>query len=96
MRLILGLSLLAACATVQVDGFKLDEDVWRHDQKEVRSRASFELKCPGEQLELKVLASYGGLPDRAKQVGVSGCEHALVYVCSADGWILNSSDGVAK
>jgi hypothetical protein len=87
--------LLAGCATVQMGEFTLDKDYWERHEKEVKARASFELKCPPEQLTLTVLASHGGLTDTAKQIGVTGCDHRLVYVNNMGSWVLNSSDETA-
>ncbi len=92
--------ILTGCASsVAVGAYKLDKELWERAQTEVRERASFELKCPKEQLHLTVLAVQ--LPsdtslNAAKQVGVDGCGHRLVYVVSRSGWVLNSSDAETK
>jgi hypothetical protein len=93
------LPLVAACATVQVGNYNLNEEGWNIDAKEIVQRASFELRCAPEQLRLTVLATLYNAPraDSAKQVGVLGCGHQLVYVRGgSSGWVLNSSDGQAR
>lgn len=91
--------LVAGCATVKVGDYTMQQSSWDQAQTEVKERASFELKCPKEQLKLTLLAAlypvdtHGNLP---KQIGVDGCGHRLVYVVSHSGWVLNSSDGDAK
>ena len=88
--------LLAGCAVIQVSGYTLSKDRWEYDSGLIKKRAAFEIHCPDAQLELVVLAVYSGTIV-AQQVGVTGCGHKLVYVASTnDGWLLNSSDGVAK
>ena len=88
------LLLLAACATVKVGKYQLLKETWDVDQTELKQRAAFELKCDEAQLQLTVLAVVypGGGPNHAKQVGIDGCGHRLVYVASPNGWLLNSSD----
>ena len=54
---LLSFLLAAGCASVPVGEFKFDKEVWETAQMEVRQRASFELKCPKEQLKLTVLAA---------------------------------------
>jgi len=89
---------LSACATVQVGDHLLLAEDWKRDRAEIEQRASFELRCPVEKLKLTVLATlYNVSPQRgdsAKQVGVEGCDHRLVYIHAGypSGWILNSSD----
>jgi hypothetical protein len=86
--------LLSGCtATVQVGGHEVEKALWERAQANVQERASFELKCPKEQLKLTLLTAAYGYP---KQIGVDGCGHRLVYVASHSGWVLNSSDGQAK
>ncbi len=85
--------------TVEVEGYNLDKDGWENAQAEVRQRASFELRCPKEQLKLTLLAAMGPHDvkmNAAKQIGVDGCGHRLVYVDANGSWVLNSSDGEAK
>lgn len=60
--------------------------------KTVTSRASFELSCPEEELQLTVLAA-DGPRELAKQIGVEGCGRKAVYVyfASTDTWIANAA-----
>ena len=90
MKWAAALLLCSGCATVLVNGWKLGKDRWDYDSGQVRKRAAFELSCPPEKLELSVLAVYSGTIT-AQQIGVSGCEHRLVYRNSNDGWLLDSA-----
>jgi hypothetical protein len=65
-----------------------------HDKramKTVTSRASFELSCPQDELELTVLSTEGARK-LANQIGVTGCGQKLVYVyfSSTDTWTPDS------
>lgn len=66
-----------------------------HDKramKTVTSRASFDLSCPEEELELTVLSTEG--PRKlANQIGVTGCDKKAVYVyfSSTDSWVADSA-----
>lgn len=93
----------AVFPTVNVEGHSLMQETWERDSKEILSRAAFELHCAQEALQLSILATYDSKSkfDVAKQVGVTGCGHRLVYVASHEAggqvsWVLNSSDGEAK
>ena len=66
-----------------------------HDKramKTVTSRASFDLSCPQDELELTVLAT-SGARRLASQIGVTGCGNKVVYVyfASTDSWIADSA-----
>jgi len=66
-----------------------------HDKramKTVTSRASFDLSCPQDELELTVLAT-SGARKLASQIGVTGCGNKAVYVyfASTDSWIADSA-----
>ena len=66
-----------------------------HDKramKTVTSRASFDLSCPQDELELTVLAT-SGARKLASQIGVTGCGNKVVYVyfASTDSWIADSA-----
>jgi len=66
-----------------------------HDKramKTVTSRASFDLSCPQDELELTVLAT-SGARRLATQIGVTGCGNKAVYVyfSSTDSWIADSA-----
>jgi len=66
-----------------------------HDKramKTVTARASFELSCPQDELELSVLSTEG--PRKlANQIGVTGCGQKVVYVyfSSTDTWTSDSA-----
>jgi hypothetical protein len=66
-----------------------------HDKramKTVTSRASFDLSCPQDELELTILAT-SGARSLASQIGVTGCGNKVVYVyfASTDSWIADSA-----
>ena len=66
-----------------------------HDKramKTVTARASFELSCPQDQLELTVLSTEGARK-LASQIGVTGCGQKVVYVyfSSTDTWTSDSA-----
>jgi hypothetical protein len=94
---LLAAPLAAGCATIEYGGFFLEKSdaEWAFDQ--VRNRATFELHCPREKIELVVLNSLSGLrgtkrnPTSAQQIGASGCEQRAVYVASHSGWVLDST-----
>lgn len=92
--LTLGASL-TGCATLQSGGFTVDQSSTEHAFEVVKNRASFELECPKDKIELTVL-NVEGIPARAVQIGVSGCGHKAVYVSSYSGWVMNSEGGKAK
>ena len=60
--------------------------------KTVTARASFELSCPRDQLELTVLSTEGARK-LANQIGVTGCGQKVVYVyfSSTDTWTSDSA-----
>lgn len=92
--------VLTGCASVQVDGHHMNQESWENDERDIRRRAAFDLTCPPEKLQLVLLATLypGHSGDVATQVGVTGCEHHLVYVRggSPSGWVLNSADGQGR
>jgi len=63
----------------------------KHAMKTVTSRASFDLSCPEDELELSVLSTTGARK-LANQIGVTGCGKKVVYVyfSSTDSWIADS------
>lgn len=66
-----------------------------HDKRAVKtvtSRASFDLGCPADELELLVLSTEGARKV-ANQIGVTGCGKQAVYVyfSSSDTWIADSA-----
>jgi hypothetical protein len=90
------LLLLPSCAaTVQSGGFTIGKDNQENAFEAVKARATFELECPKEKLELVVLATevggWGSAP-YATQIGASGCSHKAVYVRTlSGGWAANSA-----
>ena len=82
-RTLLAAALMAAlCVSCSHD---------KHAMKTVTSRASFDLSCPEDELELSVLSTTGARK-LANQIGVTGCGKKAVYVyfSSTDSWIADS------
>ena len=77
-----------------MDGFQVHEKSTREALAVVTNRASFELSCPAEQLKPRILnaQSRGGW---VTSIGITGCDHRLVYVLTSTGWVLNSDSGAA-
>jgi hypothetical protein len=66
MRTILILSValgVAACATVDVKGVKVDEGTWKKDTAEIGRRFAFEMHC-NDSLDFTILEA-GGRPTAA-------------------------------
>jgi hypothetical protein len=66
-----------------------------HDKramKTVTTRASFEMSCPEDELELTVLATEGAR-NLATQIGATGCDKKAVYVYlrASDTWVANTA-----
>lgn len=66
-----------------------------HDKramKTVTARASSEMSCPKEELELAVVATEGAR-DLATQIGAAGCgkETVYVYLRASDTWVANTA-----
>jgi hypothetical protein len=99
MRTVVLASLLAltGCfATIQVGPHELNKEVYEGDVADIKSRASFELRCAPEQLELTILTVGQGYATWVTQMGVAGCGQRVVYVRQAAPgyrgvWVLNSS-----
>jgi hypothetical protein len=71
--------LLAGCITAG-----------EHFRKDSLERASFEMNCPKDQIQVQELN--GSRLMVGSQVGTSGCGHRVVYVMSASaGWLANSA-----
>ena len=89
------LTITPACAhkTIMLDGFEIDPAPWQKDQQAIAQRASFDLNCDANSLNMKIIAIAGayGLADWVSQVGVSGCGQSGVYVRTQQGWLLNST-----
>jgi hypothetical protein len=73
---------ICGCATSAVETFRA----------EGLQRASFEMKCPAEQLQVRELSSGRTLNGNLEgQVGVSGCGVQAVYVKQdVSSWLRNS------
>jgi hypothetical protein len=83
--------LLSSCATIQSGGFTVREGFTEDAFEKVKGRATFDLDCPKEKLELVVLGTglaLGG--DVPTQIGASGCGHKAVYVMTPSGWLMNN------
>ena len=68
--------LASACATMTA--------AQRFRESSGLERASFDLDCPKEQLNVVTLGKH------TMQVGVTGCGKRAVYVGTNRGWVLNS------
>jgi hypothetical protein len=78
-----------------VNGHPVREAMWRSDETKIRERASFDLQCPSEKLELRLLETTPdqrpmGWPD-PWAIGVSGCNKQGTYKNSNSGWFLNAT-----
>ena len=97
MRRLILLSVLALAGcfpakTVVVDGYKLAETKWEAHRTQVTSKASFDLSCPVEQVELVVLEASDyfdvvrGKTIYASVVGARGCGGKVTYANYGDQW----------
>ena len=59
----------------------------------LRSRASFDMNCPEEQLQITELSRSAG--SMVNSAGVRGCGHQAVYVRANNhtNWVLDASSG---
>jgi hypothetical protein len=99
MRSLLFLAACASAPPIMVGDHPMAAEFWTPAERDIRQRASFELACPPEQLQIiPVITSEWGLDHQqiATQIGVAGCGHRLVYVQTQSGWVLNSSDAAPK
>jgi hypothetical protein len=90
---IVGLAASSCVAAIQVGGFRLDKAYWERDQAQIRSRASFDLHCSADQIELVPLSTYSHTDWYANTVGVKACGQQVVYLRPDLGrgtWVLNS------
>ncbi len=95
---------LAACApipTMQVGDTTVDKEHGEEAFAQVKTRAAFDLDCPKEKLVVVVLGvlKVDGGPDRANQIGVSGCDRKAVYVNAerySHKWVMNTDSGKEK
>jgi len=99
---VLWAAILAGCVKVAtVDGFTFREEAGAEMLNELRTRASFDMGCPAQELRLTVLSvDYPERPRYAspRSVGVTGCDKQLTYVWpdGASTWLLNTSTGLAN
>ena len=83
---------------LMVAGKPMAMPYWERDDREVRQRAAFGINCP-QQLDVIPIVTdeIQAGQQYAKQIGVAGCGHRLVYVrVYPSGWVLNSSDAAPK
>ena|ERR1700733_8447535 len=92
----LPLASLAGCgafATMQNGGFTVNQGMTLEAFEAVKGRASFELDCPKDKIDVVVLAAQGVVPE---QIGATGCGHKVVYVATPSGWVVNTQSDKAK
>jgi hypothetical protein len=76
---------VSACSSLgQVDGHRVNLKLWDQAQDSIRNRASFELRCPAEQLDMRLIEVWdspaignNGIPTT---VGVEGCGYRAIFV----------------
>ena len=96
MRTFCSLTLLLAVGcgpSIVIDGFKLDQSQYNLDRAQLMKRASFDLNCSEDKLQVKVIDAIGDTNhEQMKQVGVSGCDQRATYVNTFDatGWVMNT------
>jgi hypothetical protein len=100
---LLGAACLTACAApLEMNGFKVDRHDWQQESPNVLTRASFDMKCAKDKLELTVLAvdlarhPGFGAGEAVSQMGVTGCGQTMVYVWTPSGWVANIESHDAK
>ncbi len=96
--LAVSVSACAGASLVVVDGQSVYDRPWKDVQGSLPGRASFDLDCPKEQLELRLLnvAAFYKYPT---EVGVTGCGKRATYVRVVGTgvigpWSLNQLNGV--
>lgn len=79
---VLALVVTTGCAaTVKIGGIVVVKEAWDRAEMEIRSRASFELRCAPEQLSLRILSTMQFLEGAGpSSIGVSGCDRQATYV----------------
>jgi hypothetical protein len=106
--LLLALGTTAACGggkkIIVVNGIEVYEKHWNQVLTDLGPRASYDLNCPREQLELTLFKRTGRVPT---EVGVAGCGTRAMYIKQtarvpggmapiiSDTWILNSDSRAA-
>jgi len=71
---------------ITVSGIEVYEEYWRRAANEVTARATFDMSCPAEELELHLLMK---VVRRPSQIGVDGCGRRVTYVLTDSGWVAN-------
>jgi hypothetical protein len=61
-RWLLGVVLLASCATVTSGGMEVNASAWEQTNHELRLRAGVELACPPEAVQLTLVKREGKYP----------------------------------
>ena len=82
--------LIASCASYNPEKYQ------RENREKVLPRASFEMGCPKENINISYLNSYEktGFP---LTIGAEGCGKKLVYIyVHRQGWVLNSDGKSSK
>lgn len=89
------LIVLGACSrkgtVITVSGIEVHDRYWNAAARAVTTRASFDLACPAEQIELTLLEKHRQWPT---QVNAAGCDRSAVYVrlmpYKTNTWVMNS------
>lgn len=78
---------------VVVQGNRLQEDHWLRAEQSVRRTASFDLRCPADDLELQILQADVQYRGVARSIGVTGCGARAVYANANGTWVMNTHEG---
>jgi hypothetical protein len=99
-------SLVGCVSTLKVGDRVMDKSDTESAFRLVKERAAFEARCPVDQLAVTILEAYRFQnAERARQIGIDGCGHRLVYVrvdttsgmygSSGTTWVLDSASSRA-
>ena len=94
-----GVLLTSCLASVQSGAFKVHKGTFEDDSAKVRERATFEMDCPKDQIELVVLDVSTDLYNNnyPKQIGATGCGKKAIYVrTGSSGWVMNTESNGPK
>lgn len=77
---------MGACSRhIVVDGFNVHEGRWNRERPALVQRASFDMDCPADQIEVTVLSARSRF---VLQAAVNGCGRRAVYDNGFDGvWV---------